>query len=110
MLLVLLFFCLLVNFIFKILSSRNFSFLWYKVILFFNFSHIPLTISVCLASQASFATPIGYECNLMIQGKNNFYILAPGGYKFLDYAILGVPILMIYWVTLSILIPSIFPP
>ena len=32
----------------------------------------------------SFATPIGYQTNLMVQG--------PGGYRFADYMKIGVPL------------------
>ena len=41
-------------------------------------------ISVMMAASAGFATPIGYQTNLMVYG--------PGGYRFGDYVRVGVPL------------------
>jgi di/tricarboxylate transporter len=57
--------------------------------------------AVVMAASASFATPIGYQCNLMVYG--------PGGYRFSDFLRIGVPMnLLMALVTIAV-IPFIWP-
>lgn len=64
-------------------------------------SHLPFVICVMMAASAGFATPIGYQTNLMVYG--------PGGYRFSDYVKIGVPLdLLVFGVTVA-LAPLAFP-
>ena len=61
----------------------------------------PFAFAVLFAAAASFVTPLGYQTNLMVFG--------PGGYKFLDYIKVGLPLNIILTLTAIALIPQIWP-
>jgi di/tricarboxylate transporter len=54
---------------------------------------------VCLifAANSSFATPIGYQTNLIVMG--------PGHYRFADFIRAGAPLSVILWLTFSLVAP-----
>jgi len=56
---------------------------------------------IMVAASASFATPIGYQTNLMVYG--------PGGYRFSDYLRIGVPLNLIIGCVCVALAPLIWP-
>ena len=64
-------------------------------------SYLPFVIAIMVAASASFATPIGYQTNLMVYG--------PGGYKFSDFARIGVPLNLLYGVVTVLVTPLVFP-
>jgi di/tricarboxylate transporter len=60
-----------------------------------------VAIAVAVAASASFLTPIGYQTNTMVYG--------PGGYRFGDYARLGLPLTVVVVAVLVVLVPIIWP-
>ncbi len=63
--------------------------------------HMPFAIAVMMAAAASFATPISFQTNLMVFG--------PGGYRFTDYARIGIPLSLIVALITVIIAPVIWP-
>lgn len=61
----------------------------------------PYAIAIMMAASAGFATPIGYQTNLMVY--------APGGYKFLDYTRVGAPLNILGMIVTVALAPLFFP-
>ena len=52
---------------------------------------------VIFAANACFLTPIAYQTNLLV--------MAPGNYRFADYAKLGAPLLLLLWLGYSLFAP-----
>jgi di/tricarboxylate transporter len=64
-----------------------------------NAEVFPFVLTLTVAANSSFATPISYQTNLMVYG--------PGGYKYSDYLKVGLPLQVIVGV-ISILIISVY--
>ncbi|MBI6630903.1 SLC13 family permease [Pontibaca salina] len=66
-----------------------------------GFDPRPLVVAVMIAASAAFATPIGYQTNMMVYG--------PGGYRFTDFLRVGIPLNLSIGLLASALIPLIWP-
>ncbi|MEO0632923.1 MAG: SLC13 family permease [Pseudomonadota bacterium] len=60
-----------------------------------------LVVAVMVAASASFATPIGYQTNMLVYG--------PGGYRFTDFMRVGIPLNLSVGLIASAVIPFIWP-
>jgi len=58
-------------------------------------------IAIMIAASAAFATPIGYQTNLMVFG--------PGAYRFTDYLRFGLPLNLIVMAIALLIIPRVWP-
>ena len=61
----------------------------------------PLVVAVMFAASAAFATPIGYQTNMLVYG--------PGGYRFTDFLRVGIPLNLMLGVSASLTIPLLWP-
>lgn len=57
----------------------------------------PFIVCLIFAANCSFATPIGYQTNLIVMG--------PGHYRFSDFLVAGTPLAIIIWLTFSFVAP-----
>ncbi|WP_320042193.1 SLC13 family permease [uncultured Desulfobacter sp.] len=61
----------------------------------------PFIIGICFGASACYASPIGYQTNLLVYG--------PGGYKFSDFIKLGLPLNIMVVVLAGFFIPVFWP-
>lgn len=64
-------------------------------------SYMPFVIGVMISASCSFATPIGYQTNLMVYG--------PGGYRFVDYLRFGGGLNALMWIVTVTVTPIMWP-
>ncbi len=60
----------------------------------------PFVLAVLFGANMSFATPYGYQTNLLI--------LSAGGYKFVDFLRVGIPLTLIMWAGFSLILPVLY--
>lgn len=58
-------------------------------------------MAIAMAASASFTSPISHPANILIMG--------PGGYRFVDYLKLGVPLTIVVFITVMLLLPWLWP-
>ena len=57
-------------------------------------------VCIIFAANCSFATPVGYQTNLLVLG--------PGRYRFNDYLKAGIPLIIVLWITFSLFAPRYY--
>jgi di/tricarboxylate transporter len=62
---------------------------------------MPFIIAIMMAGSASFATPLGYQTNLMVYG--------PGRYTFADFLRIGIPMNVLLGLATVVITPLMFP-
>lgn len=59
-----------------------------------------LVMTVIFAANCSFATPVAYQTNLLV--------MTPGHYRFRDFVMIGVPLIILLWLVYSLVAPFYF--
>jgi di/tricarboxylate transporter len=60
----------------------------------------PFVLAVLFGANMSFATPYGYQTNLLV--------MTAGGYKFGDFLRVGIPLTIIMWIGFSLVLPMLY--
>ncbi len=60
-----------------------------------------LLMGIAMAASSSFTSPISHPANVLVMG--------PGGYRFIDYVKVGVPLTLVVLVVLMIMLPIFWP-
>jgi di/tricarboxylate transporter len=58
-------------------------------------------MAIAMAASASFTSPISHPANILVMG--------PGGYRFVDYIKVGVPLTIVVFITVMLLLPRLWP-
>ena len=58
---------------------------------------MPFVMAVMFAASTAFSTPVGYQTNLLVMG--------PGGYRFSDFVKAGLPLVLLMWLTFTLIAP-----
>ena len=68
---------------------------------FFDVSPEPFLMAVAFAASAAFLSPVGYQTNLLVYG--------PGGYRFRDFLVVGLPLRLVFWILAVVFVPIFHP-
>ncbi|MGD8226782.1 MAG: SLC13 family permease [Desulfobacteraceae bacterium] len=60
-----------------------------------------LMMGIAMAASASFMTPISHPANILVMG--------PGGYRFVDYLKVGVPLTLVVFAVILLVLPYLWP-
>ena len=63
--------------------------------------HLGFIVAVMMAGSAAFATPFGYQTNVLVYQM--------GGYSYMDFVRVGLPLNLVTWAVACAVIPIVFP-
>jgi di/tricarboxylate transporter len=66
-----------------------------------GFSPYTAMMAIAIAASASFTSPISHPANVLVMG--------PGGYRFVDYLKVGIPLTFVVFVTAMVFLPIFWP-
>lgn len=72
-----------------------------KLALALGYAPEPFVLAVLFGVNMSYATPMADNCNMLVYGAGN--------YKFTDFMRAGIPLMLIMWISYSLLLPRFFP-
>jgi di/tricarboxylate transporter len=58
-------------------------------------------MAIAMAASASFTSPISHPANILVMG--------PGGYRFVDYIKIGIPLTIVVFLVVMVLLPILWP-
>jgi di/tricarboxylate transporter len=64
-------------------------------------SPYPFLMTVAISASAAFLSPVGHPANILIMG--------PGGYRFVDYIKVGLPLTLVILAVVLLILPGIWP-
>lgn len=64
-------------------------------------SPVAPVMAIAIAAAASFASPVAHPANVLVMG--------PGGYRFVDYVKLGLPLTLLVFMVAMLLLPVVWP-
>jgi di/tricarboxylate transporter len=67
----------------------------------FSVSPRPFLVAIMIAGSAAFATPFGYQTNVIVYQM--------GGYNYMDFMKVGMPLNLITWIVGVVAIQYFFP-
>ncbi len=65
-----------------------------------NIDPEPFILAVLFGANMSYATPMAYKTNLLVMNA--------GGYKFSDFMRIGIPLILLMWITFTFILASIY--
>lgn len=97
--------CLVGTFITEFISNTATGAMFYPIVynaaVSMGYDPFPFCVALMISVSSSFATPIGSPTHMLVYG--------PGGYRFTDFAKVGIPMNLIIWIANLLVVNLIWP-